>query len=219
MHRDSLRFALGLAAAGVVLLLPRAAAAGPRDELLRLVPPDTAVCFVVQGLRDQAKMVGESPFAAWATEAIGAKVAGSAELGAIKQLEKFVPGNTAERSLPGATTIASQEELSDLVVNLQKKGLEEAPAKLMADTFGVRAQDVASRASGDPSAKELIDPEQPYPFAAVDEAVDNEFARTLTDVLSRRLPLLLRGRDQGLGIAPKIAARMAQTTRAFTWIR
>src|SRR5688500_5845980 len=82
---------LALAVAGLSFLLSgRSSAAESRDELLRLVPPDTAVCFVVQGLRDQAKAVGESPFAAWASEKIGPKVAGSAEFAVIKQFEKLV---------------------------------------------------------------------------------------------------------------------------------
>lgn len=44
----------------------------------------------------------------------------------------------------------------------------------------------------------------------MDEAVDFELARSLTDVLCRRVPLILRSRDQGLAAAPGIAARMAR---------
>jgi glycerol-3-phosphate dehydrogenase len=50
----------------------------------------------------------------------------------------------------------------------------------------------------------------PYIAAEVDEAVEHEMARTLIDVLSRRVPLLLRGRDQGLAAAPFCAHRMAR---------
>ena len=44
----------------------------------------------------------------------------------------------------------------------------------------------------------------------MDEAVDVELARTLDDVISRRIPLVLRARDQGLGIAQKVAERLAK---------
>ena len=37
----------------------------PRDEALRLAPDDFAIVLVVQNLRDHAKDVSESPFAAW----------------------------------------------------------------------------------------------------------------------------------------------------------
>ena len=45
-----------------VLAVPPAAPAGPRDDLLRLVPEDYTFCVVVQNLRDQAKADGGSPF-------------------------------------------------------------------------------------------------------------------------------------------------------------
>jgi hypothetical protein len=58
--------------------------------LLKLVPPDTAVCFIVSGLRDQAKAVSESPFAAWVAEKVGPKIAGTPELATLKQLDQIV---------------------------------------------------------------------------------------------------------------------------------
>lgn len=40
-------------------------AATPRDEVLRLAPPDAALVLVVQNARDHAGAVAESPFAGW----------------------------------------------------------------------------------------------------------------------------------------------------------
>jgi hypothetical protein len=74
----------------ILVCTPELRAATPRDELLRLVPPDTAVCFIVTGLRDQAKAVGESPFAAWVAEKVGPKIAGTPELATLKQLDQMV---------------------------------------------------------------------------------------------------------------------------------
>jgi hypothetical protein len=65
--------ALGLSAAPAV--------AGPRDELLRVAPPDAALVVVVQNAREHASNLKGSPFAAWfPNTAIGKKLLGSAEL-------------------------------------------------------------------------------------------------------------------------------------------
>ena len=47
-------------------------------------------------------------------------------------------------------------------------------------------------------------------WAFAPRAVEVEMARTLTDVLGRRVPLLLRSRDQGLSVARGVAERMAR---------
>jgi hypothetical protein len=54
---------LALAAALTAAVLPAAARAAPRDELLRLVPDDVAFCLVVQELRQHAQALAASPFA------------------------------------------------------------------------------------------------------------------------------------------------------------
>jgi glycerol-3-phosphate dehydrogenase len=65
-------------------------------------------------------------------------------------------------------------------------------------------------ASGDPTATERLDPELPFIYAEVDQAVLADLAIRLDDVLSRRLPLLLLSRDQGLPCAEKVAQRIAK---------
>jgi glycerol-3-phosphate dehydrogenase len=69
---------------------------------------------------------------------------------------------------------------------------------------------VAERAAREPELSRRLDPELPHILAQVDEAVDHEQAQTVDDVLGRRVPLLLRARDQGLGAAPAVAARMGK---------
>ena len=46
-------------------------------------------------------------------------------------------------------------------------------------------------------------------WAEIDFAADHDLARTVEDVLARRVPLLLVSRDQGLGASPRVAARLA----------
>ena len=65
------------------------------------------------------------------------------------------------------------------------------------------------RVREDRSGAARLDPELPYLMAEVDLAVAEEEALRLDDVLSRRLPLLPRARDQGLGCAERVAQRMA----------
>jgi len=61
-----------------VALLGRATAAAPRDELLRVAPPDAAFVVVVQNPRDHLKTLSESPFAAWfPTTRLGKQLFGS----------------------------------------------------------------------------------------------------------------------------------------------
>lgn len=119
------------------------------------------------------------------------------------------PCTTHLRALPGSEGLADDAALDALRQALAQGGLSPAHADALVTLFGVRASVLAEREAADPAAKEPLDPEIPWTMAQVDEAVDHELAATLDDVLSRRTPLLLRARDQGLGIAPKVAARMA----------
>jgi hypothetical protein len=64
---------------GLTLAFALPAAAGPRDEALRLAPGDFALTFVVQDFRAHSGAVLESPFAAWfPTSALGKKFFASA---------------------------------------------------------------------------------------------------------------------------------------------
>ncbi|WP_171469180.1 hypothetical protein [Frigoriglobus tundricola] len=76
------RFFLVLAAL-VSATLPVAAAPppAPREEVLRLAPPDFALVVVVQNLRDHIAAISDSPFAAWLpTTPLGKQFLGSADV-------------------------------------------------------------------------------------------------------------------------------------------
>jgi glycerol-3-phosphate dehydrogenase len=68
---------------------------------------------------------------------------------------------------------------------------------------------VALRGLADAALLGRINADLPYVWAEIDFAATHDLARTLDDVLSRRVPLLLVGRDQGLDIAEQVAARLA----------
>lgn len=59
----------------------------PRDELLRLVPNDTAICLVVQGVRERSKIVAASPLAAWIQEKYGSAIGTAPEIDKLKGVE------------------------------------------------------------------------------------------------------------------------------------
>ena len=61
-----------------------------------------------------------------------------------------------------------------------------------------------------PALAHRIDPELPYVWAEVIQAVRSEHARSLADVLTRRVPLYRDARDQGLGVAARTAAILAE---------
>lgn len=80
----------GLSLAGLLLtVLPLTAA--PRDELLRLVPPDSGFCLLIQDLRSHAEHLAGSPFTKkLADTKIGVALSGSPELTKIGELEKEI---------------------------------------------------------------------------------------------------------------------------------
>jgi glycerol-3-phosphate dehydrogenase len=129
---------------------------------------------------------------------------------AIAQLGVKTKSTTANRPLPGARGLEeSDEALEKLEKSLETPGLPDGAARYLAGEYGTRAPKLLARKQTDPTAFDRLDPELPSIFAQVDEAVEVELACTLDDVISRRIPLVLRARDQGLGIAEKVAARLA----------
>jgi hypothetical protein len=73
----------------LVLALPAfAAAASPRDELLRYVADDVGFCLLVQDLRGHSAALANSPFAeAWASTPLGKAVRGSEEVAQLLKQE------------------------------------------------------------------------------------------------------------------------------------
>ena len=117
---------------------------------------------------------------------------------------------TEERPLPGALGLDGLAAVQTLADELAAGGVVDAViAKHLANTYGVRARGVVARIKSEPALGARLDPETPYILAQVDVAVDEEQAQTVEDVLGRRVPLLLRARDQGLAAARKVAERMA----------
>ena len=139
---------------------------------------------------------------------------------AYKQLgDTEPPCATLDRPLPGATDVKPPTDDFDPIAELTEElcakdlpGIDRQVARHLASTYGGRARQILGQiqASGDPTATERLDPELPFIYAEVDQAVLADLAIRLDDVLSRRLPLLLLSRDQGLPCAEKVAQRIAK---------
>ena len=125
----------------------------------------------------------------------------------------LAPCGTETRPLPGAADpiySAGYAGVTALQERLAGEGVVDAAvAKHLANMYGARAPSVVARVKAEPALGERLDPELAYVMAQVDVAVDEEQALTVEDMLGRRLPLLLRARDQGLGCAERVARRMA----------
>jgi glycerol-3-phosphate dehydrogenase len=116
--------------------------------------------------------------------------------------ESARPCRTAEVPLPGA--LEEGRSLAGEAARLAERyGLPADVAKHLAEAYGRRAHAVLGEAP-----IERIDPELPYLWSEVDHAIAEEAARTVTDVLRRRVPLFLHAIDQGLGVAAEVARRL-----------
>lgn len=129
----------------------------------------------------------------------------------LPQLGVDTKAQTKHRPLPGAVGLTeSDEQLEAAAKALEGPGIDAVAARYLVETYGSRAGAVLARGKADADARARLDDDVPALMAQVDEAVDVEFARSLDDVLGRRIPLVLRARDQGLGVAERVARRMAQ---------
>jgi glycerol-3-phosphate dehydrogenase len=120
---------------------------------------------------------------------------------------------TKHRPLPGAVGLDS--------ANLE--GVAAIGRRLMADykldvdtathlcgVYGARAPELGAAIAADRTLGQRLDPELPYVWAEVSFAARHDLARTVEDVLARRVPLLLVSRDQGLGVCEQVAGVLAR---------
>jgi glycerol-3-phosphate dehydrogenase len=121
--------------------------------------------------------------------------------------------NTKQRPLPGAEGIdpADLEGVAAIGRRLMSEfGLDVDTATHLCGVYGSRSVQLGAAIAADRSLGERLDHELPYVWAEIDFAAKHDLARTVEDVLARRVPLLLTSRDQGLGVCERVAARLAQ---------
>ncbi|TMQ02592.1 MAG: glycerol-3-phosphate dehydrogenase [Deltaproteobacteria bacterium] len=115
---------------------------------------------------------------------------------------------TKDRALPGAAGLTQADLEGVAAVGralMADHGLDVDTATHLCGVYGARAPEIGRRIAADRALGERLDPELPYVWAEVEFAVSHDLARTVEDVLARRVPLLLVSRDQGLGVSDRIA--------------
>lgn len=117
------------------------------------------------------------------------------------------PSPTRKRPLPGASKDWPRMR-AHLIRDGQDVGLSDDSAAHLADHYGIRAHRVFDRARDDPALRTALAAGRPEILAEVDVAVEDEWARSVEDVLLRRLPI---GLAEGVGLPALdlVADRMA----------
>jgi glycerol-3-phosphate dehydrogenase len=120
--------------------------------------------------------------------------------------------STKQRPLPGAEGVAPADLEGVAAIGrrlMDDHGLDVDTATHLCGVYGSRALEIGSMIDAEQSLGERLDNELPYVWAEIDFAAKHDLARSLEDVLARRVPLLLVSRDQGLSVAERVADRMA----------
>ncbi len=123
------------------------------------------------------------------------------------------PPATGKEPLPGAVGWPEDDDHAKVAEDVAKAGHPRVPEDValhLADTYGMRALEIARAIAKDAKLAERLVPGRPEVMAQVDWAVREELAATVCDVMVRRTQLFYRDHDQGLGAAPRVAERMAQ---------
>jgi len=115
---------------------------------------------------------------------------------------------TKDRPLPGAEGLTETSLEGVAAVGRQLMAdyrLDVDTATHLCGVYGTRAPLIGARIAAEPALGERLDHELPYVWAEIEFAVNHDLARTVEDVLARRVPLLLVSRDQGLGVCERVA--------------
>ena len=133
----------------------------------------------------------------------------------LDQLSESVTVNrvgTKDRPLPGAAGLTATDLEGVAAIGrqlMEDHKLDLDTATHLCGVYGARAHLLAARITEDPALGERLDRELPYVWAEVEFAARHDLARTVEDVLARRVPLLLVSRDQGLGVCERVADILA----------
>ena len=111
------------------------------------------------------------------------------------------------------TEVAGLERRDSTTAGLSIHGNSSAPEVFAPPehlaVFGTDRPAVEQLAGGDPVKAEKLHPRLPYLLAEVHWAIENEMARTVEDILSRRTRSLLLDARASLEVAPQVAKILA----------
>jgi glycerol-3-phosphate dehydrogenase len=127
--------------------------------------------------------------------------------------DKLHKPRTKKRPLPGAVGLAdaTADGVRKLARQLSERyQIDFETADHLTQVYGVRASMLAELIERDPDLGLRIESGLPYVWAEITFAVRADLAQTIDDVLSRRVPLLLVGTDQGLDVLDRVAEIVAK---------
>ncbi|MGB5811581.1 MAG: glycerol-3-phosphate dehydrogenase [Polyangiales bacterium] len=122
------------------------------------------------------------------------------------------PAETEKHPLPGALGWPEDDDHDEVAEEVGRMGggmLTPRVCKHLADTYGMRALELAKVCVDDAAQCEPIVDGRPDIVAQIDWAVNEELAASVADVMIRRTQLFYRDPDQGLGVVEKVADRLA----------
>ena len=119
--------------------------------------------------------------------------------------KKAAPDRTADLPLAGGDI---HDLAAEIAAARAATGADDIAERLV-HAYGGAWHHVWTRAQGDPALGTRLIKGLPFIGAEVLHAVEAELACTVGDVLIRRLHLAFEVRDQGLAVAPRVAALMA----------
>jgi glycerol-3-phosphate dehydrogenase len=125
--------------------------------------------------------------------------------------------STKDRPLPGALGLENPSLEAVAAIGrrlMDEHGLDADTATHLCGVYGTRAMTIADRIALDRSLGQRLDRELPYVWAEIEFAARHDLARTVEDVLARRVPLLLVSRDQGLAVCERVADILGSV---FSW--
>lgn len=126
---------------------------------------------------------------------------------------KLNQARTDEEPLPGGVNWPADDDhgrVAEQVLDVGGGRIDNDTAQLLANTYGMRALDVARLTRQDQTLAERLVPHRPEILAQVDWAVHEELAARVTDVLKNRTQLFYREADQALACVDRVAARMQE---------
>ena len=121
-----------------------------------------------------------------------------------------VPSETAETSFPWAPSEDYVEWCGDAMARGLQLGLDEESAAVCPPRYGKQIEKLFTLLEQRPELARRITPDAPFSMAEVLHAVQEEMARTLEDILRRRIPLMLvtRAPEQSLRDCADLAAEV-----------
>lgn len=115
---------------------------------------------------------------------------------------------TKKRPLPGAEGLEDRtlEGVKKLAHDIAARHhVDHDTAEHLALVYGVRSEKIAEMIDARDELGLRLQPDLGYVWAEVEFAFRHDLACTIDDVLARRIPLLVVGRDQGLDVVERVA--------------